>query len=601
MSFSTVVNSCPPLAMPTKTRSRTRLSEQLTHYSPSPMSSPRRRTRTSSRNRGSVFRWLIPPYSSNGADSDNGTGSDFVPEEKTTSPDSDEEFPSSLPIPPAGGEMDVDEDSTPPRKPRPSASSSSHGKASPTKSLKSVHRARSPEAAASSRPPTPNNSIVLDLQERPLPDWAIPDHVPDFVIRRHPSSHRPPRLPEAGNESLTFAEYQAVSDRNMKLRAQHDAEEMARFRQLEVENIAALKTWESQATEYRCNLPIVRARQVEAIASYQADRKRIIDRIERQGNTVGEYAYFLAKHALSESGSGRGVSSHVAAASGEPVPLITVPSKRGLTEIDDVELPPITAFSEGDMDSGKEWPSEVSRVGAPGKGKAKATSSTSDREFREGSVANVSRIAPGTALSLPNLSRRTWGLFWVWGRPVRDLARVMGNERRERTAACIEYQGDKSRNYATTERNRNHPISCTAENLEDRNGVSGECIVEVLQRFSLSGELFTQPPGNPGDCVEGDGRVGGQPNISPTGDGKPFVGVVEGGRGAQRCGGDDGVETAGEPRRRRMEEVDVGAVDSVATADVSPVRAASPAVSGDEEEAAAVAAVAASGRCEGQR
>jgi hypothetical protein len=78
----------------------------------------------------------------------------------------------------------------------------------------------------------------------------------------------------------------------------------------------------------------------------------------------------------------------------------------------------------------------------------------------------------------------------------------------------------------------------------------------VLQRFSLSGELFTQPPGNPGDRVEGDGRVGGQPDISPAGDGEPFVGVVEGGRGAQRCGGDDGVETAGEPRRRRMEEVD---------------------------------------------
>ncbi|KAJ7819997.1 hypothetical protein B0H14DRAFT_2600242 [Mycena olivaceomarginata] len=111
-----------------------------------------------------------------------------------------------------------------------------------------------------------------------------------------------------------------------------------------------------------------------------------------KGNTIGEYAYFLAKRALSRSGSGRGVSSRVTAASGEPVPLIAVPSEQGLAEIDDVELPPITVFSEGDTDSGK-------GNGCRSKGKVKATSSTSDREFREGSVANTSRIAPGAALS----------------------------------------------------------------------------------------------------------------------------------------------------------------------------------------------------------
>jgi hypothetical protein len=50
------------------------------------------------------------------------------------------------------------------------------------------------------------------------------------------------KLPEAGNKSLTFAEYQKVSERNTKLRAQHDVQEMARFRQLEADNVAALKT-----------------------------------------------------------------------------------------------------------------------------------------------------------------------------------------------------------------------------------------------------------------------------------------------------------------------------------------------------------------------
>jgi hypothetical protein len=98
----------------------------------------------------------------------------------------------------------------------------------------------------------------------------------------------PLRLPEAGDESLTFAEYQVVSDRNSKLRAQHDAQEMARFRQLEADNLAALKTWESWANDYRRNLPIIRARQVEVLESYQADRERIIDRIKRQANTIGE-------------------------------------------------------------------------------------------------------------------------------------------------------------------------------------------------------------------------------------------------------------------------------------------------------------------------
>ncbi|KAJ7707851.1 hypothetical protein B0H14DRAFT_3903113 [Mycena olivaceomarginata] len=179
--------------MPPKTRSRTRLSAHLTHYSPSPASSPGGRRRIPSKNRGSV---------SEGADTDDGSESDFVPDEKTASPDSGEEFPSSLPIPAAGGEMDVDdEDSTPPRKPRPSGSSSSRGKASPTKSSKSARRAPSPQATGSSRPPSPDKAVVLDLEERPLPDWAIPDHVPDFVV------HRDPREPSLAADFAKFVGY----------------------------------------------------------------------------------------------------------------------------------------------------------------------------------------------------------------------------------------------------------------------------------------------------------------------------------------------------------------------------------------------------------
>ncbi|KAJ7805511.1 hypothetical protein B0H14DRAFT_2611283 [Mycena olivaceomarginata] len=399
--------------------------------------------------------------------------------------------------------MDVDEESTPPRKPRPSTSSSSHGKVSPTKLSKSVNGAQSPEATASSRPPTPDNSIVLDLQEHPLPDWVIPDHVPDFVIQRDPSSHRPLqylpyepmsdvdimetfkdpclvksrledsppevfdnpvyhisatgkwlqklaegdhsvarycrvyngmrvrllmflhrfpaalappelpadqndpfydyteprpahkrfvatplRLPEAGDESLTFTEYQAECEALGAARCGKNS------------------TFSTAQSREHCR-PQDMGIPGHRIPPQSPDHSRSPSRGSRvlpggprhQGNTIKEYAYFLAKHVLSRSGSGRGVSSRVAAASGEPVPLIAAPSKRGLAEIDDVELPPIAAFSEGNMDSGKEWPSEVSHMGAPSKGKAKATSLTSDRKFREGSVVNTLCITPGAALS----------------------------------------------------------------------------------------------------------------------------------------------------------------------------------------------------------
>ncbi|KAJ7715924.1 hypothetical protein B0H14DRAFT_3522484 [Mycena olivaceomarginata] len=80
--------------------------------------------------------------SSDDAETDDGSGSEFAPEEKTTSPDSDDEFPSSLAVPADSREMDVDEELTPPRKFRPSAPSSSRGKTSPTKHPRYIWAAR---------------------------------------------------------------------------------------------------------------------------------------------------------------------------------------------------------------------------------------------------------------------------------------------------------------------------------------------------------------------------------------------------------------------------------------------------------------------------
>ncbi|KAJ7760196.1 hypothetical protein B0H14DRAFT_3511155 [Mycena olivaceomarginata] len=160
--------------MPAKTRSHTCHSEQLPELAPVPGSVSRSRQRTSRNHR----------YSDD-TDTDDATGSEFVPEEKTTLPDSDDEFPSSLAIPAGSGEMDVDEEMTPPRRSRLSAPSLSRGKMSPTKSpSKSARHAKSPSAVAPSRTTTPDNSVTLDLEERQLPGWAIPEHIPDFTIRR---------------------------------------------------------------------------------------------------------------------------------------------------------------------------------------------------------------------------------------------------------------------------------------------------------------------------------------------------------------------------------------------------------------------------------
>ncbi|KAJ7694677.1 hypothetical protein B0H14DRAFT_2650931, partial [Mycena olivaceomarginata] len=127
---------------------------------------------------------------------------------------------------------------------------------------------------------------------------------------------------------------------------------------------------ESRANDYRRNLPIICACQVEVLVSYQADHERIIDALSAKRTPSGSTRTSCeARTASIWQWSGGLLSCR--AASGEPVPLIAVPSKRGLAEIDDVELPPIAAISEGDTDSGEERPPEVSRTGAPSKERRK--------------------------------------------------------------------------------------------------------------------------------------------------------------------------------------------------------------------------------------
>ncbi|KAJ7789759.1 hypothetical protein B0H14DRAFT_2626832 [Mycena olivaceomarginata] len=363
---------------------------------------------------------------------------------------------------------------------------------SPTKSpLKSARRAKSPSAAAPSRAATPDKTVMLDLSERQLPGWAIPEHIPDFTIRRdptvpHPDRHtsyqflsdveimesfkdpnlvecrledsppevfdnpaylisergkwlqrladgdhsverycrvyngmrvrlltflhrfpapldpaelpadpndpfydytepRPKRkvfegrvlkLSEPGNECVSFEEYQEATARNTRIRQQHEADEAARFRELAAEYAAELKTWESGGDEYRRQLPIVRARQVETLALYRADRTKILDRIHREGNTVGEYAYHLASRALPLSGRSRTGPSCISGTSSTSAPTAAFRSITVPANVDDMPTPPIAAFADGDSGSGEDRPSEVTRVGPPGKGKMKAAASS---------------------------------------------------------------------------------------------------------------------------------------------------------------------------------------------------------------------------------
>ncbi|KAJ7658127.1 hypothetical protein B0H14DRAFT_3540583 [Mycena olivaceomarginata] len=163
--------------MPAKTRSRARHSDQLPE-SPRPseisvafMSVRRRGTSPGRR-----------------PDTDDATGSEFVPEEKTTSPDSDDEF-SLQPLDPSKFRRNGHRrESTPPHRSRP---------------FRAVVVPRENISSEVALEVGPSSQVAfcggilarhdarqlgwLDLEERQLPGWAIPEHIPDFTIRRDPT------------------------------------------------------------------------------------------------------------------------------------------------------------------------------------------------------------------------------------------------------------------------------------------------------------------------------------------------------------------------------------------------------------------------------
>ncbi|KAJ7749752.1 hypothetical protein B0H14DRAFT_2636339 [Mycena olivaceomarginata] len=434
--------------------------------------------------------------------------------QKTSSPDSDEEFPSSLPLPTAEAPMDVDEEPEPSHRARRPASASSRGKSSPTKAAsKTVVRAQSPDESHAEQSPTPDDSVELNLADHRLPSWALPAHFPKFKIRSDPSnpalsqhitfrpftnvevmetfkdpwqvksrledSHPsifdnpaykisdtgkwlehiahgdtsvgrycrifndlrirllvflfrfpaaldPPETPDDPNHpiftpsepkperpvfvsrsldlpdpavgTLSFQEFQKIYNKNAETRARHEADEMARFAQLDTDYQSALEKWEVMASEHRRNVPLIRAQQVKVLRMYQACREDIIDRMEREANTVGEYAYHVASRALSRPANARATLSRTPVASSLSVPIPSIPSKRGHEEIDDVPTPPIAAFTGAQSDSDKERSASVTRVVPLGKGKGKASMPLPSRGSRV-EASNVSHVAPGTALS----------------------------------------------------------------------------------------------------------------------------------------------------------------------------------------------------------
>ncbi|KAJ7693519.1 hypothetical protein B0H14DRAFT_3531086 [Mycena olivaceomarginata] len=403
-------------------------------------------------------------------ESEDATGSDFDPDQKTSSPDSDEEFPSSLPLPTAEAPMDVDEEPESSHRARRPASASSRGKSSPTKATsKTVVRAQSPDESRAERSPMPDDSVKLNLAEHRLPSWALPAHFPKFKIRSDPSnpvpsqhvtfrpytdvegdgnvqgsrqvksrledSHpsvfdnpaykildmgkwlehiahgdtspkperpifvsRPLDLPDPAVGTSSFQEFQKIYNQNAETRARHEADEMARFAQLDTDYQAALEKWEAMANRHRRDIPIIRAEQVEVLRLYRACREDIIDRMEREANTVGEYAYHVASRALSGPANARVTLSRTPVVSSSSVPNPSIPSKRGHEEIDDVPTPPIAAFTSAQSDSDEERSASITRVGPPGKGKAKASAPLPSRGSGV-EASNASRVPPGSALS----------------------------------------------------------------------------------------------------------------------------------------------------------------------------------------------------------
>ncbi|KAJ7855155.1 hypothetical protein B0H14DRAFT_3449168 [Mycena olivaceomarginata] len=491
--------------MPNTPQYRTCLTDQLSLVSPTPESSARSLQRTLSKN------WRA---ASEEVESEDATGLDFNPDQKTSSPDSDEEFPSSLPLPTAEAPMDVDEEPESSRRARRPASASSRGKSSPTKAAsKTVVRAQYPNESRAERSPTPDDSVKLDLAAHKLPSWALPAHFPKFKIRidpsnpapsqhvtfcpftdvevmetfkdprqvksrledshpsvfdnpaykisdtgkwlehiahgdpsvgrycrifndlrirllvflfRFPAALDPPETPDDPNHpiftpseskperpvfvsrsldlpdpavgTLSFQEFQKIYNKNAETRARHEADEMARFAQLDTDYQAALEKWEVMADRHRRDIPIIRAEQVEVLRLYRACREDIIDKMEREANMVGEYAYHVASCALSRPVNARTMLSRTPVVSSLLVPNPSIPSKRGHEEIDDVMTPPIAAFTSAQSDSDEERSASVTRVGPPGKGKVKASTPLPSRGSRV-EASNASRVPPGAALS----------------------------------------------------------------------------------------------------------------------------------------------------------------------------------------------------------
>jgi hypothetical protein len=205
-------------------------------------------------------------------------------------------------------------------------------------------------------------------------------------------------LPDPAVGTMSFQEFQKVYTQNAETRARHEADEMAWFAQLESDYQAALEKWEAMADRHRCDVPIVRAEQVEVLRLYQACCEDIIDRMEREANTVGEYAYHVASCALSRPTNARTTLSCTPVTSSSSVPNPSIPSKRGHEEIDDVPTPPIAVFTSVQSDSDEERSASVTRMGPPGKGKVKTSTPLPSRGSRV-EASNMSRIPPGAALS----------------------------------------------------------------------------------------------------------------------------------------------------------------------------------------------------------
>jgi hypothetical protein len=131
---------------------------------------------------------------------------------------------------------------------------------------------------------------------------------------------------------------------------------------------------------------------------YRVCCQDIIDKMEGEANTVGEYTYHVASCTLSRPANARTTLSRTPVASSSTVLIPSIPSKRGHKEIDDIPTPPIAVFTSAQSDSDEEHSSSVTRVGPPGKGKVKVSMPLPSRGSRV-EASSVSHVPPGAALS----------------------------------------------------------------------------------------------------------------------------------------------------------------------------------------------------------